>query len=131
MLLSVTTALTCSLSILLLILSWSVIHQRRLLSVSLGNGGDKTLERKMRAQGNLVEYSPLFILLIAAAEMRAGTSITIWVLALTFLIARLFHGFALSFSSHSPKFRILGIGITFLAFMGAITTNVITMGISS
>jgi len=89
------------------------------------------LQRKMIAQGNLVEYGPLFILLIAAAEMRAGTSITLWVLASAFLMARLFHGVALSFTSHSPKLRILGMGITFLAFIGAIITNVIIIGMSN
>jgi len=129
--LNATAVLTCGLSVLLLVLSWAVIQQRRESGMSLGDGGVSALERKIRAQGNLAEYGPMFILLIAIAEIRVGTAFVLWALSATFLAARVLHGYGLSFSSHNPKFRSVGMVMTLIAFVGAIITNIVIVILSA
>jgi len=88
-----------------LLLSGAVIQQRRASSISLGDGNNIALKRKIRAQANLVEYSPMFVLLIAGAELMAGASISLWLLALVFLASRILHGVGMAFTRNSPKLR--------------------------
>ena len=57
----------------LVLLSTRVILARRSEKVSLGHGGNVSLERRMRAQGNLAEYAPMALILIGALEL-AGTA---------------------------------------------------------
>ncbi|MEO0679422.1 MAG: MAPEG family protein, partial [Pseudomonadota bacterium] len=48
------------------------LQLRQGAGVSLGDGGDLRLQRRTRAQGNLVEYAPLFLILLALAEMQGA-----------------------------------------------------------
>lgn len=70
--LPISTTLACTLLAWLLILSWRVIQGRRSSGASLGDGGDTTLERRIRAQRNLTEYAPLFVVLIAILELQGA-----------------------------------------------------------
>jgi uncharacterized membrane protein YecN with MAPEG domain len=76
-LLPITTLLSSTLAIWLFVLSWAVIKVRRSLNISLGDGGNKIMKRRMRAQGNLVEYAPLFVIMIALAELQGGNPIIV------------------------------------------------------
>ena len=127
MALRVTTALLIGLSLLLLLLSWSVIQQRRKEGVSLGDGDQLMMRRKIRAQGNLAEYGPMFVLLIAVAEITSGASVLLWVFGLIFFIARVLHGIGLSYTQNSPVLRSMGMVLTLTAFLGAIGLNVLVL----
>jgi len=129
MYLYVTASLACALSALLLLLSWAVVQQRRASRVSLGDNDDVVLRRKIRAQGNLAEYGPMFVLLIASVEIMSGTSLTLWVLAMSFLIARVMHGIGLAFSHNTPKLRYMGMVLTLIAFVGAIVQTVLVLSL--
>ena len=87
--LPITTLLTCGLAFLLLALSWTVIKGRRSLSLSTGDGGDSMMERRIRAQGNLAEYAPIFVILIALAELQGGNAVVVSILASVFFVGRL------------------------------------------
>lgn len=54
--------------LLLLALSYNVVRNRIRAQVSLGTGEDRGLEKAVRAQGNLTEYAPLILLLMALVE---------------------------------------------------------------
>ena len=82
--LPITTLLSSALAIWLLVLSWAVIKGRRSLSLSLGDGGDDMMQRRVRAQGNLVEYAPIFVIMIALAELQGGNAIIVSLLAAAF-----------------------------------------------
>jgi len=115
MLLPITTIFTSAIAIWLLTLSWNVIRQRNTAKVPLSDGGDDLLLRRIRAQANLTEYAPIMILMVALAEYQDGNLYFVALVAAVFFIARLMHGYALSFSSHSPKGRFYGAAFTFLA----------------
>lgn len=127
MALEVTATLLIGLSLLLLLLSWSVIQQRRKAGVSLGDGDQLIMRLKIRAQGNLLEYGPMFVLLIAIAEIIAGASVLLCVFGSIFFIARVMHGIGLSFTQNAPMLRSLGMMLTLVAFLGAIGLNVLVL----
>ncbi|MEM7462593.1 MAG: MAPEG family protein [Pseudomonadota bacterium] len=117
--LPVTTILASCLALWLVILSIRVVRQRGAASVSLADGGDETLLRRIRAQANLTEYAPMMVILVGLAELQGGNFYIIGGFAALFLAARLSHGFALSFSKHNPAARIFGAAGSFtsLGFM--------------
>ena len=100
------------------ILSARVIMSRRSEGVSLGSGESKILERRIRAQGNFAEYVPIALLLIGFLELSQAPVFLLHVLALLLLVGRLLHGYALSFTTHSPL-RVPGMVFTLFALIGA------------
>ena len=97
-----------------LILSVRVIKGRQDAGVSLGTGEDRALERRIRAHGNFAEYTPLALILMALLELQSAPGLLLHALGLVLLAGRLMHGYALSFTAHSP-FRVPGMGLTLLA----------------
>lgn len=114
MTLPITTLLTSFLALWLLVLSANVIRYRGVSKVSLGDGGDEPLTRRIRAQANLTEYAPVIIAMVGLAEYQGGNTYVVGLFALLFALARLTHGYALSFSAHSPKGRLFGTAGTFV-----------------
>lgn len=110
--LPITTLLASTLLAWLLILSWRVIKFRQSGGTSLGDGGDKALQRRIRAQANLTEYAPLFVILIAILEIQSGNALILALLSLTFLVGRLAHGYALAFTDGNVMGRVGGMGLT-------------------
>lgn len=127
MTLHITTLLTCGLSLLLIVLSWRVIAQRRVSGSSLGDGGDPALTRRIRAQGNLVEYAPLFVVLVGLGEIQSGGSLTLAAIAMLFFLGRLAHGYALAFSENFPPGRFWGTVATYLAYLLAVIFNLVSI----
>jgi len=64
----ITTFYAGIIGLLLLALSYHVVRNRWRAGVSLGAGEDRDLERAIRAHGNLIEYAPLILLLMALVE---------------------------------------------------------------
>jgi len=112
MTLPITTILTSLLAIWLLVLSKKIIDQRGVAKTPLGDGGDDMLLRRIRAQANLVEYAPFMIALVALAESQGANSWIVGILAAVFLLGRIAHGYALSFTAHNPKGRFYGTAAT-------------------
>lgn len=110
--LPITTLLACALLAWLLVLSWRVIRFRQSGGASLGDGGDKTLKRRIRAQANLTEYAPLFVVLIALLELQGGNVAVLALLSVAFLLGRLGHGYALAFTDGNVIGRVGGMGLT-------------------
>ncbi|MBD3766186.1 MAG: MAPEG family protein [Rhodobacterales bacterium] len=57
------------LTVIFLILSVRVIDRRRSAGVSLGDGGDGPLQRRIRAHGNFADYAPMGLVLLTIAEL--------------------------------------------------------------
>lgn len=110
--LPITTLLAITLLAWLLVLSWRVIRVRQTGGASLGDGGDKALQRRIRAQANLTEYAPMFVVLIAVLELQRGNAVILALLSVTFLIGRLAHGYALAFTDGNMIGRVAGMGLT-------------------
>lgn len=100
------------LAIVYLALSYRVVQQRG-HGVSLGDGGDQVLLRRIRGHGNFAEYVPIILLMIGLLELGHFPAWVIHALGLTLLVARLLHGYALSFSESFKFGRYWGTALTF------------------
>ncbi|HEY0917518.1 MAG TPA: MAPEG family protein [Solimonas sp.] len=115
--LTITPLYAGALAILFLALSFRVVQQRG-HGVSLGDGGDQELLRRIRGHGNFTEYVPLILLMLAMLETGGVTPP--WLLHLlgaTLLVARLLHGIALSYTSQWKFGRFWGTALTFLLLL--------------
>ena len=101
------------LAIWFLALSFRVVQQRG-HGVSLGYGDDAVLLRRIRGHGNFAEYVPF--LLVAMAILELGHLPVAWLhgIGATLVVARLLHGYALSFTTHFKFGRFYGTLLTFL-----------------
>jgi uncharacterized membrane protein YecN with MAPEG domain len=93
------------------VLSLRVIGQRR-TGISLGDGGDPQMLRKIRAQANFAEYVPFILLLMAFLEMAGTSPVVLHGLGVATLVGRLLHGYALSFRERFPPGRVGGTALT-------------------
>ena len=105
------------LALWLMLLSLRVIDRRRAARVSLGDGGNGPLQRAIRGQGNFTEYVPLAVLLLAILELSKFSIYVLHGLGLVLLIARVLHGYALSFRRDFPFGRYWGAVLTFVVII--------------
>jgi uncharacterized membrane protein YecN with MAPEG domain len=117
MFLPITAYLACVLATWLLILSMAVVLQRYQCAALREDGQDLKLNRKIRAQANLTEYAPVFIILVGLAEMLEGNNVLIGTSATLFVVGRLGHGYAMSFREKFPLGRRGGMLLTFAAYV--------------
>jgi len=96
-----------------LVLTWRVI-QRRGKGTYLGDGGDQGLLRVIRGHANFAEYVPLALLMMGFLEVSRFSIYVLHALGIVLLIARLLHGYALSFTEHSSFGRFWGASLTFI-----------------
>ena len=66
----VTPLYVALLALWLLVLSARVIRERQAARVSLGDGGNRRLQRAIRGHANFVEYVPLALLMLAILLFR-------------------------------------------------------------
>jgi len=59
--------------------------------ISLGDGGDKVLLKRVRAHANFVETVPMGLLLLLLNELNGLAENTLLILGSVFLLARLIH----------------------------------------
>ena len=86
-------------------------------SVSIGDGGDDFLIRRMRAHANFTESAPIVLILIAALEATGGTSNWLWYVGIAFIVGRLAHGLGMD-GGALGKGRMVGTLITMLTLAG-------------
>jgi len=131
MYLPITTLSACALALLLIVLSFRIIGVRRGEQVSLGSGGNDTLERRIRAQGNLVEYGPMGLILIALAELQDANAFLLGLAAAAFVMGRVLHGYAIGFTNQAMRPRVTGMILTFFGLLFMISLNLWGMIIAS
>lgn len=92
----VVTSLTAvPLALLFQRLSLNVVKTRRGSGVPVGDGGNEALTRAIRAQANLLEYSVVFLGLLALAETNGIPWWALAPVAAAFLLGRGFHVYSL------------------------------------
>src|SRR3546814_3718433 len=88
-----------------------------LLGINLGDGGNETMNLRIRGHANVVEYVPLCLRLIAILELSHFSIYLIHALGLALLICRILHGHAFSFTESSKFGRMWGTALTFLVLL--------------
>jgi uncharacterized protein len=94
-------------------LSLRIISVRRSEKISLGDGNSETLQRRVRAHGNYVEFVPLGLLLIYFVEIACILPVLTHAVALALLLGRSLHAYALGGPRMHFKFRVAGTVLTF------------------
>ena len=74
------------------------------------------LERAIRGHGNLIEYAPLFLILMLTLELSDVSVILLYIAGIIFTLGRLMHGIAFSFMRKNVFLRIGGMSLTFMGF---------------
>jgi uncharacterized protein len=106
-------------------LAFMVVRQRQKTRTVFGIGGNPTLERVIRVQGNFVEYVPLTLLLMLLLELGGTASLRLHLMGATLTVARLLHAWGLSRSSGRSFGRGVGIMLTWIVLVGAAVSAVI------
>jgi uncharacterized protein len=83
--------------------------------ISVGDGGNEALIRRMRAQANFIEFTPIVLILIALVEMARGHSTWLWVVAIVYLLGRIAHALGME---KDGKLRGIGVLSSMLALLG-------------
>ncbi len=117
MALSIVPMYAAFLALAYVVLAGRVVAQRRSAHVSLGSGGDKDLERRIRVHGNFAEYVPLALILIAFVEMQGAPAWSVHLLSLVLIAARAAHAYGLS--TGTLRLRVLGVTGTFAVLISA------------
>jgi uncharacterized membrane protein YecN with MAPEG domain len=96
---------------------WFIVLSARVLGfrrqgISFGDGGNPKVLRVVRGHANFAEYVPLALLLMAILELSRFSIYILHALGITLVIARLLHGYALSFTEHFQFGRVGGAALT-------------------
>ena len=110
--------------LLLVFLSARVIFRRRSAKVSVGDGEDKDLRKRMRVQANCAEYAPIGLILLAMAEVQGAQGWVVHLLGLMLLAGRLAHAYGFGATPQIMPMRQLGMILTFLTLILASLANI-------
>ncbi len=113
--LAITPVYAGFLAFVYLYLTYSVIRLRRQKQLSVGDGGDPSFLRKMRAHGNFAEYVPMALLLMAMAEFLGAGAALLHAIGGLLLAGRLAHGWCFLFTDRNLKARTAGMAMTLAA----------------
>lgn len=98
------------------LLSVRVVNLRR-RGILFGDDGSTDNTRIIRAQANFAEYVPLALLLMGFLEAGRFSIYILHAFGITLIIARLLHGFALSFGIGARSGRTAGAALTFIVLL--------------
>lgn len=101
------------LALLFIGLSTRVIGGRVAHKVSVGDGGDKDMTKRMRVQANFAEYAPLGVILLAMAELQGMPIWLVHLFGLMLLAGRCMHAYGLGSTPQVLSFRRWGMMLTF------------------
>ncbi len=116
-LLPVTLAAAAAAAILTLWLSIRIGAVRQATSISVGDGGNEPLQRRMRAQANFVENTPFVFALILAIELSGKGSSWLAYVAAIYFLARIAHAFGMD-DGAARIGRMIGTIVTMLVLLG-------------
>ncbi len=126
---AVTLLYASLLALLLLLLSWQVVVQRRRFKVGVGTGGQEPLELAVRAHANFTEYVPLALLMLLVLELGAG--VPVWLLHLLgvmLVVGRAMHGLlGLNRGAGASPGRFYGTLLTWLMLLMSAVAGLIVV----
>lgn len=111
MILAVTLTAAAAAAIVNLWLFVRVGMLRRKLGISVGDGGNEALQRRMRAQLNFAENVPIVLVLIVALEIAGIGESWLAYVAGAFILGRVAHGFGMD-GGKAQIGRVIGVLVT-------------------
>lgn len=114
MVLTITALYAGLLGLIGIVLAGLVGRARVAAQVSLGDGGKPALLEAMRRQANFVELVPMFLVLLAIAEINGAPRWWLHSLGAVVVAARIIHPFGIRHDAMNTMPRFLGTVGTFL-----------------
>ncbi len=111
-LLPVTLTIAAAAAVLHIWLAARVSRLRARHKVSIGDGGNEALIRRMRAHANYGENMPVVLILLALLELAGGDARILWAAAILFILSRILHAFGMDRASPSRPRAIGMMGST-------------------
>jgi hypothetical protein len=117
----ITSFYAALLAIIMIFLSVKIIINRKSSKIPLGFAnpgfdGDDFLQRKIRAHGNFIEYTPIFLIMLLLVELAGLNKYFIHFFGLIFFVGRLTHAYGIMIAEKKNKnflFRQAGMFCTF------------------
>lgn len=69
---------------------------------------ENSLERAIRGHSNLIEYSPIFLILLYFSELSKFNDFYLHLIGSLFVLGRLMHGYCFAFLKHNMFLRVGG-----------------------
>ena len=94
--------------------------------VSIGDGGNEAVIRRMRAHSNYVEFTPFVLILIGVIELAhsgAPAPLWLWIVAAVYFLGRIGHGLGMD-GGRLSKGRSIGTITTMLTLLGLLPASV-------
>ncbi len=121
---SITPLYAGIIALLFAFLSTRVILWRRKARISVGDGADKEMLKRMRVQANCAEYAPFALLLLAMTELLGAPGWVVHLLGLLLLAGRFLHAYGLGSNPQVIQARQGGMMLTFLMIILAALANI-------
>lgn len=112
------------LALLLVYLSFKVIFRRQSAKVSLGDGDDSMLNKRIRVHANFVEYAPMGLILLLMAELQGAPIWICHILGVMLVAGRVMHAHGLAAQPQIVPLRKNGMIITFAMLTFAALANI-------
>ncbi|MEP2987619.1 MAG: MAPEG family protein [Parasphingorhabdus sp.] len=120
MILPVTLTIAGAAAILNIWLMIRVGQVRTSEKVSVGDGGNEKVLRRMRAHSNFIESAPFILILIGLVEMTNQDDLSptwLWIVGGVYLLGRIAHGIGMD-DGKFGKGRMIGTIVTMLTLLG-------------
>ena len=124
MTLAITPLYAGIIGLLFVLLSVLVITARGQARVSMGDGGDQLLIRRIRVQANCAEYAPLGLILLGMAELQGAPGWVVHLLGLMLLLGRVLHAVGFGRVPEIMWMRVAGMALTFAMLMLGALANI-------
>ena len=111
-LLSATLATAAALSLLYMILLLRIVRMRFKNRISLGDGGNTELQKRIRAHGNFSEYVPLLLVMMGLLELAGTNQMILGWIGAAMVVLRISHVIGMHRPAPNP-FRVVGTVGTF------------------
>ena len=109
-------------------LSINVIKLRRKYKISLGSSKKhRDLEQAIRAHGNMSEFLPIGLILLACLEVNHIPKIIVFICGLFFLVGRYLHATSFLKEEINSSHRVLGMKITLWSIVLMSILNIVTV----
>jgi len=129
MILTTTLSLAAAAALINFWLSYRIGQLRHDLKVSVGDGGNELLQRRMRAQLNFAENVPLVLILAAAIELSGKGGAWLAPVGAVYMLGRVLHGLGMDGGSLAWG-RTAGMAVNMLTMLGlAIVAVLVLFGV--
>ena len=121
-----TLSAAASLALVNIWLSMRIGKVRQAEKISIGDGGNDLLGRRMRAQLNFAENTPLVLILIAAIEIAGRGGMWLKAVGAVYALGRVAHGIGMDGGS-LEKGRMIGTIVTMMTLLGLAVVAVLVV----